>query len=760
MTRAASAPTRDRYLAAALGALLAMVYLLSFSGQFRSIDEYALYARAESLAQGYGLATPQLGFASLHHPVGALEPGQSALAAPLYLLARNWRAASNIAAVMLFNVFTTALTGALLYGLARMLRFGQGAAALTTLAWGIGTTAWPYARSFFREPLLGLLWLGAAYCCLRWQRTRRAPWAAGCLALAAGSLAVKISAAGALPVFVLALLWDANKRRLALTWRRAALLAVAGAAAAAAVAMLYAARYQQPLPVDEFLWRYPWKQALAAAYGLLISPVKGILFFSPIMVAAAIGWPGLIRRRPAAAWLTIGLTLSLLYVYGQAPQWHGGHVVWGPRFLVPLLPLLMLPYGAALENERPWARLWVAGWSAVGLVVQFAAGTASWSDAVWQFVPAYVGEDLVGLDGIPWYSWRLLPRSPALVQLTGWGKHQLDLSWARTLSDGTLATDLPLGLGLLALACVVALCAWLLATGRAGDVGRQRAAALVCALAVAAGSGGLLARSARNTNDHVGLSRAEAREMAATLSYGQEGPYTVALVSNDFFINYFTGLLKGRFLLQWYSPHEEVQMAELMARAPQAERVWLVLDRVHLPVDAEPYLTRDALIQEGYLTGSRWVGGYELFQFLPPAPLARQTATHRWENGLEMQGYAVDASQVRPGDALRVELQLTTQRPLDEDYTLFVHLLPEEGPALAAPDGPPQYGLAPTSSWSVGETVVDRRAVSVPATAAPGVYALGCGWLNAQGERIPLEQGNGPSRDGMAVLGQVVVSEP
>ncbi len=760
MIQLAPCAARDRYIATALSALLAMVYLLTFCGQFRSIDEYALYARAESLAQGYGLDTPQLAFASRHHPVGALEPGQSLLAAPLYLLARHWSGASNIAAVMLFNVFITALTGALLYALLRTLSFGQATATLTTLAWGIGTTAWPYARSFFREPLLGVCWLGAALCCLQWQQNRRLPWALGCLALAAGSLAVKISAAGALPVFALALLWDARNRRFALTWRRAALLAGVGLIGLAGVAALYAMRYGKPLPLDAYLWRYPWGQALAVAYGLLVSPVKGILFFSPILVAGLIGWPRLIRRKGPAAWLTIGLTLSVLYVYGQAPQWHGGQVVWGPRFVVPLLPLLILPYAEALSSQRTWARLWVIAWSAIGLVTQFPAGTASWSDAVWQLVSAYVDNRLVGLEGIPWYSWRLLPRSPALVQLTGWGPHQLDLAWLRTLSDGTLASDLALGLGLLALTALAGGGLYCLMVGLPRVAGRQRLVALVCALAVLAGSGGLLARSAQNTNDHIGLSRAEAREMAAVISQGQEAPYTVALISNDFFTNYFTGLLKGRFLLQWYSPYEALGMGDLMARAYRAERVWLVLDRVHLPADAEPYLVRDALVQEGYLLATRWVGGYELFQFLPPAPLAPRAASHRWVNGLAIQAYATDADELHPGEALRVELQLTTQRPLEEDAVLFVQLLPADGPALAAPDGPPQYGLVPTSSWQVGQTVVDRRAIAVPLTAVPGVYALGCGWLDAQGQRILLEEGSGPARDGMAILGQVRIVEP
>jgi hypothetical protein len=747
-------------MAVALGALLAMVYLLSFSGQFRSIDEYAMYARAETLAQGYGTGTPQLAFSSLHHPVGALEPGQSVLAAPLYLLARQWPAASNITAVMLFNVFVTALTGALLYGLIRGLGFGQVVAALTTLAWGIGTTAWPYARSFFREPLLALFWLGAACACLRWQRTRRVPWGLACLALAAGSLAVKISAAGALPVFALALLWDARRKRLALTWRRALLLGAVALIAGAAVAALYALRYDKPLSLAEYTWGYPWGQALAAAYGLLISPVKGIAFFSPILIGGAIGWPGFFRRQGPAAWLTLGLVLSLLYIYGPAPQWHGGHVVWGPRFVVPLLPLLILPYATALANPRLVARLWVAGWSVVGLVIQFVAGTASWSDAIWQLVPAYQGEWLVGLDGIPWQSWRLLPRSPALVQLTGWGVRQLDLSWLRTLSDGTLAYDLPLGVGLVALALVVAGAVWLLLARRSGALRHQRLVALACALAVLAGSGGLLTRSARNTQDHGGLTRAEAQQMASLISQAQDAPYTVALISNDFFIHFMPGLLKGRFLLQWHSPHEPLLLSEVMARAPRAERVWLVVDRVHLPVDATPYLARDAFVREGYLMGSQWVGGYELFAFLPPAPLERQPVARSWENGLVVRALAADAQELRPGEALRVELELAAAHPLAEDYVLFVHLLPAEGPALAAPDGQPQYGGAPTSAWQPGQAVVDRRAILIPQDAAPGVYELGCGWLDAQGARVAPVEGQGPTRDGMIVLGTVVISEP
>lgn len=758
MTRSALPRPRDRYVATALAALLAMVYLLSFNGQFRSIDEFALYSRAESLVQGYGLRTPQLAFQYYHHPVGPLEPGQPFLATPLYWLALQAPGVSNIAAVMLFNVLVTALTGAVLYALLRTLDLTQTVAVLTTLAWGIGTTAWPYARSFFREPLLGLFWLGATLACLRWQSTRRAVWALACLALMCAGLAVKISAVGALPVFGAALLWDARARRLALTWRRAALLVAFGVASVLAAAELYTLRYGNPPPIAEYLWQYPWRDGLLVAYGMLVSPVKGVLFYSPILVAAAIGWPSLIRKRGRAAFLVAALTLSLLYVYGPSPFWHGGHVVWGPRMMIPLLPLLALPIASALESRRVLARLWVALWSAIGLIVQFPAGIASWADAVWQLVPAFHSHGhIVGLDGIPWYSWQLLPRSPALVQVRDLSVRQLDLTWLRTLADGTRAYDLPLALGLMALAGLTLVCLCLLMRRQPGGVRRQRALALACALAVLVGSVAIMGRSVRNTNDHGGLTRADARAIATTISQAQDVPHTVVLVSNDFFVNILLGMLKGQFLPQWHSPLDPITLAQIMAQAPDAERVWLVVDRVHLPYDASPFFARDAFVQEGYLAGGQWIGGFELFQFLPPAPLERQQVTRRWENGLALRGLSTDAQQVRPGGALRVEMELAAEAPVSEDYVLFAQLRPAEGPALAAPDGQPQYGAAPTSTWAPGEPVVDRRAILVPEDAVPGAYELSVGWLDARGERVPPIQGEGTVRDDMVVLGEVVV---
>ncbi|MHB1295583.1 MAG: hypothetical protein ACYC4R_11375 [Anaerolineae bacterium] len=754
-------PTRhqanDLTLAVLLSTLLALVYLLTFSGQFRAVDEFAMYARTESLAQGKGLDTPQLAFSSLHSPVGELEPGQPLLAVPLYRIAQFLPGTSSIAAVMLLNVITTALTGGALFLLLRGMSFSQVVSAGTALAWGIGTTAWPYARSFFREPLLGLVWVSAAALTMAWRRKRRVGYALGCLALLCAGLAVKISSAAAIPVYLLALFWDPSCQRTHGGWKRLACFALAALVSGAAALLLYYLRYGYALPVAEFTWKYPWWDAASCAYGLLFSPVKGLIFYSPIILATAVGWAGLFRTHRRAALMVLGVSLSLLYVYGRAPEWHGGSVVWGPRFVVPLLPLLLLPYASALESRKALHRVWVTVCSAIGLVVQFTAGTASWSDAVWQMLPAYSGEKLMGIAGIPWYSWALALRSPALEQFTHWQPSRFDIMWLRRLADGTLASDgaLALLLVVLTLAAVAALMA-VLARPRVAQ-GRQPLFITGCLVLFLVGGSGLLYRSGRDTNDHYGLSRAEGQELADLISAPDGAPYSVVMVSNDFFVNYWLGLLKGRFVTQWHSPYDVAGFAGSVAAAPEAETIWLVIDRVHMPADVEPYHARHALANQAYEVGGRWVGGYEVFEYAPPRAMVSEMLERSWTKGIRILRYATDTRAVAQGEALRVDLEFDTTTSLEQDYALFLHLVRADGAVIAARDGEPQYGGAPTRSWEPGQTFTDRRGIRIPEDAQPGTYQLVCGWVNNEGDMLAPTEGEGSVLENKVVLGAIEV---
>jgi hypothetical protein len=83
----------------------------------------------------------------------------------------------------------------------------------------------------------------------------------------------------------------------------------------------------------------------------------------------------------------------------------------------------------------------------------------------------------------------------------------------------------------------------------------------------------------------------------------------------------------------------------------------------------------------------------------------------------------------------RVRLHWQADASMQEDYTVFVHLLDSSGRFLVGADSQPAGGQAPTSTWQAGETFVDDHVLTI----VPGsqVTALEIGvYLLATGERL------------------------
>ena len=81
--------------------------------------------------------------------------------------------------------------------------------------------------------------------------------------------------------------------------------------------------------------------------------------------------------------------------------------------------------------------------------------------------------------------------------------------------------------------------------------------------------------------------------------------------------------------------------------------------------------------------------------------------------------------QVESGQ-VRLKTYWQALRPIAASYTIFVHLLDENGALLAQQDALPQGGAYPTSIWAVGELVVDEAVLLLPLGAQPA--ALSIGW--------------------------------
>ncbi|MCA9908431.1 MAG: hypothetical protein KC519_07260, partial [Anaerolineae bacterium] len=102
----------------------------------------------------------------------------------------------------------------------------------------------------------------------------------------------------------------------------------------------------------------------AGLFGLFLSPYRGLFWFSPILLLALPGWWILRRRLPTTAWLTLTVVGAQSLTYAGWWSWHGG-VVWGTRFLVPVIPLMAFWLAPMMDRLFNAAGIQRLGWRAV-----------------------------------------------------------------------------------------------------------------------------------------------------------------------------------------------------------------------------------------------------------------------------------------------------------------------------------------------------------------------------------------------------------
>jgi 4-amino-4-deoxy-L-arabinose transferase-like glycosyltransferase len=108
---------------------------------------------------------------------------------------------------------------------------------------------------------------------------------------------------------------------------------------------------------------------------------------------------------------------------------------------------------------------------------------------------------------------------------------------------------------------------------------------------------------------------------------------------------------------------------------------------------------------------------------------------------LRLLGYDLANRAAQPGGVFRFHLYWEAQRPMDRDWSVFVHVLDlQTGLPVATRDRYPGQGLLATSDMVAGQRWVDRYVVELPETAyAPSTAVLEIGLYDAQtGERPPI----------------------
>ncbi len=121
----------------------------------------------------------------------------------------------------------------------------------------------------------------------------------------------------------------------------------------------------------------------------------------------------------------------------------------------------------------------------------------------------------------------------------------------------------------------------------------------------------------------------------------------------------------------------------------------------------------------------------------PENPLAVRLGSH-----LEMVGFD---SVVVEEDAILLDLYWRALAKLERDYTVFIHLINEQGELAAQLDSYPWGGGYPTSVWDAGQLVRDRYRFNLPDMLTAGEYKLIAGlYLLETMQRLPVtdQQGN------------------
>lgn len=128
-----------------------------------------------------------------------------------------------------------------------------------------------------------------------------------------------------------------------------------------------------------------------------------------------------------------------------------------------------------------------------------------------------------------------------------------------------------------------------------------------------------------------------------------------------------------------------------------------------------------------------WVGDVRFVLYASPA--SAETAVDptplaaRFGEEVQLNGYALTADNLRPGDALLLTLFWEALRPPTTRYKVFVHLLDADGRLVGQKDGEPQ---PPTTDWPVGAPQRSNHGVVIDPALPPGTYTLVVGlydWL-------------------------------
>jgi len=750
------------------------IYLLTYTPRINASDGLAMFATAESFIRRGALDVEQIRWMDLQQGTYGLDGllySRKGMGVPIGMLPLVWLGFhipifGMVTTGLLFNAMITALTAVLLMHYLYQLGFAHRVGLIVALTFGLSTLAWPYAKSLFSDPFSGFLLLITAYCLLRFKQAITTDksiflWVFLAGLFMAWNVATRYAEAIFIPIFGLYWFinrWLQNNRRWSDTAHQlikpATIFATPLILVAGALFAFNLSRYGNPLntgylPNESFSG--VWWQGII---GQLFSPGRGLLLYCPIFLLSFVGLIPFWQRFRAETLLAGAIILIHLLLYGKWFMWHGGYA-WGPRFMIPTLPfwaMFLAPVvEKSLQKKQISSKLLLATYFclfSVGLIPQLLS-------VVIDFAPF---QNSLLEAGLPlfapetFFEWHYSPFVDAWSFIT---LQSLDLAWAWQGQINWLL--------LLILLINCAVCGLALATQiktvspiqvkiDGNSVNLPKSKRIGSYIFIFPLISTLMATTFLLHQAH----QLPAQHLQQTINHlNQHSQPTDAIIINDPELTMpFAELYKGQATVlgvqQGGTPLPLTitqRIQDITQRHPQ---VWW------LPNWLPPHESgvEQILLTEGFRADEQHFADQRLVLFatsakLPNYPLPNQTI---FAETIELISIAYLVEQPI-GQALPIELHWQTAQPLTENYHLFIHLLNKDGNLGSQSDGQPVNWTRPTSTWQVGEPIVDRQALWLPIELVPGTYRLRIGWYNpVNGQRLLLADGQDALEFGITII--------
>jgi hypothetical protein len=310
---------------------------------------------------------------------------QPLLEAPFYALGNALDGAASggrnysfrLEALDLYNPFMAAVAAAAVFGLVLLRRGSTRWALVLALLFACASIVWPYSKIGMETTAMALV--VAAFFLTTWAARSQLPFAYLAAGVATGAMAAAKPYILLIVPAVAVLAWQglrvmpSTKR-----WRFALLFTVPVVAWAAAIAWY---NWYRTGSVTDFNNPYSGVAPLSAplnALGLFLSPGKGLVLFSPLIALGVCGLPGLWKTDRFLAIAILVAVAGNTAVIALTPFW--GDETWGPRYLVPVAGLLLLPIAWWAHSRR--RKRVVAAFAAVAVAVQMLAVFVTYPAAV------------------------------------------------------------------------------------------------------------------------------------------------------------------------------------------------------------------------------------------------------------------------------------------------------------------------------------------------------------------------------------------